>query len=323
MLDTQVVISPAPHIKDVITTEKAMKMVLLALLPATLFSGFAFGLKALWLILISVAFSVGTEYLIQKALKKPITIYDGSAALTGLLLAMTVTPALPVWMMAIGAMVAIGLGKHIFGGLGYNVFNPALLGRAFLLASWPVGMTTWLWPADSLGWAENHLDAISGATILNLDKIGSFDSLGVRIPYLNLFWGNIAGSLGEVSAVLLLLGGLYLLITKVIDWRIPVSYLSSVAILSLIFQKDPLLQLLAGGLILGAFFMATDWVTSPITKRGRIYFGIGCGVLTMLIRLFGGYPEGVCYSILVMNAVAPLLDRLTLPKRFGEVKTGA
>lgn len=323
MLDTQVVISPAPHIKDVITTEKAMKMVLWALLPATLFSVFAFGLKALWLILISVAVSVATEYLIQKGLKKPVTIHDGSAVLTGLLLALTVTPQLPGWMIAVGAVVSIGLGKHIFGGLGYNMFNPALLGRAFMLASWPVGMTTWLWPSNGLGWAGKHVDAISGATALNLDKIGLLDGFGVHIPYLNLFWGNIAGSLGETSAFLLLLGGLYLLITKVIDWRIPISYLGSVVILSLIFQKDPLFQLLAGGLFLGAFFMATDWVTSPVTKKGRIYFGIGCGVLTMLIRLFGGYPEGVCYSILIMNAVSPLLDRLTLPKRFGEVKTGA
>lgn len=323
MLDTQVVVSPAPHIKDVITTERAMKMVLLALLPATVFSVIAFGFKALWLIVISVATSIIAEFVIEKALKKPVTIHDGSAALTGLLLALTVTPELPAWMIVVGAVVSIGLGKHIFGGLGYNMFNPALIGRAFMLASWPVAMTTWSWPAKALGWAGSHVDAVSGATALNLDKMGVLQNLHLKIPYLNLFLGNISGSLGETSAALLLVGGLYLIMTRVIDWRIPVSFLSSVIVLSFIFQKDPLFQVLAGGIFLGAFFMATDWVTSPVTKKGRIYFGIGCGSLTMLIRLFGGYPEGVCYSILIMNAVTPLLDRFTIPKRFGEVKTRA
>ncbi len=323
MLDTQVVVSPAPHIKDVITTEKAMKMVMLALLPATLFSVIAFGFKALGLIVCSMVFAVATEYTIQKALKKPVTVYDGSAALTGLLLALTVTPELPWWMIAVGAVVSIGLGKHIFGGLGYNMFNPALIGRAFLLASWPVAMTTWSWPSKALGWAGNQVDAVSGATALNLEKMGMLKTLNLEIPYANLLWGNISGSLGETSAVLLLIGGLYLIVTKVIDWRIPVSFLGTVFVLSLVFQKDPIFQVLAGGIFLGAFFMATDWVTSPVTKKGRIYFGIGCGVITMLIRIFGGYPEGVCYSILIMNAVTPLLDRLTVPKRFGEVKAHA
>lgn len=323
MLDTQVVVSPAPHIKDVITTEKAMKMVLLALLPATLFSVIAFGFKALGLIVCSMAVAVATEYMIQKALKKPVTIQDGSAALTGLLLALTVTPELPWWMIAVGAVVSIGLGKHIFGGLGYNMFNPALIGRAFLLASWPVAMTTWSWPSKALGWAGTQVDAVSGATALNLEKMGMLKSLNLDIPYFNLLLGNISGSLGETSAILLLIGGLYLIITKVIDWRIPVSFIGTVLILSLVFQKDPIYQVLAGGIFLGAFFMATDWVTSPVTKKGRIYFGIGCGVITMLIRIFGGYPEGVCYSILIMNAVTPLLDRVTLPKRFGEVKARA
>lgn len=323
MLDTQVVISPAPHIKDVVTTERAMKMVLLALLPATAFGMLAFGFKALWLIVISVAASIITEYIIEKALKKPVTIQDGSAALTGLLLALTVTPELPAWMIVIGAVVAIGLGKHIFGGLGHNIFNPALIGRAFLLASWPVAMTTWSWPLKSLGWAGSHVDAVSGATALNLDKMGVLQNFHLQIPYLSLFLGNISGSLGETSAALLFVGGLYLIMTKVIDWRIPVSFLSSIVVLSFVFQKDPLFQVLAGGIFLGAFFMATDWVTSPVTKKGRIYFGIGCGLITMLIRLFGGYPEGVCYSILIMNAVTPLLDRFTLPKRFGEVTANA
>jgi electron transport complex protein RnfD len=323
MLDEQMVVSPAPHVSDLLTTEKAMRQVGLALAPATLFSIWAFGWRALLLIVLSTGTAVLTEYLIQKLRKKPITIADGSAALTGLLLALTVTPVLPGWMIVIGAVVAIALAKHIFGGLGHNPFNPALIGRAFLLASWPVAMTTWTWPQHALGWAGAKVDTVAGATALNLDKIGTLNQLHLKIPYSQLFLGNIAGSLGETSALLLLLGGLYLLWAKVIDWRIPVSFIGTVAVLSLVFQKDPLFQILAGGVFLGAFFMATDWVTSPVTPKGRIYFGIGCGTLTMLIRTFGGYPEGVCYSILLMNAVTPLLDRMTVPKRFGEVKQRA
>jgi electron transport complex protein RnfD len=323
MLDEQMVVSPAPHVSDLLTTEKAMRQVGLALAPATLFSIWVFGWRALLLIVLSTGTAVLTEYLIQKLRKKPITIADGSAALTGLLLALTVTPVLPGWMIVIGAVVAIALAKHIFGGLGHNPFNPALIGRAFLLASWPVAMTTWTWPQHALGWAGAKVDTVAGATALNLDKIGTLNQLHLKIPYSQLFLGNIAGSLGETSALLLLLGGLYLLWAKVIDWRIPVSFIGTVAVLSLVFQKDPLFQILAGGVFLGAFFMATDWVTSPVTPKGRIYFGIGCGTLTMLIRTFGGYPEGVCYSILLMNAVTPLLDRMTVPKRFGEVKQRA
>jgi electron transport complex protein RnfD len=323
MLDEQVVVSPAPHVNDLLTTEKAMRKVGLALAPATLFSVWTFGMKALLLIVLAVGTAVLSEYLIQKLQKKTVTVADGSAALTGLLLALTVTPQLPPWMIIVGAIVAVGLAKHIFGGLGHNPFNPALIGRAFLLASWPVAMTTWSWPANSLGWAGSRLDVVAGATALNLEKTGVLSQLQLKIPYLQMLWGNIAGSLGETSALLLLLGGLYLLWAKVIDWRIPVSFVGTVVVLALVFQKDPLFQILAGGLFLGAFFMATDWVTSPVTPKGRIYFGIGCGVLTMLIRTFGGYPEGVCDSILLMNAVTPLLDRMTVPKRFGEVKRRA
>jgi electron transport complex protein RnfD len=323
MLDTQVVVSPAPHVGGMLTTEKAMKMVLAALTPAALFSVYSFGYKALVLIVLAMATAMATEFIIQKALKKTVTIRDGSAALTGLLLAMTVSPELPAWMIVVGAAAAVGLAKHIFGGLGHNPFNPALIGRAFLLASWPVAMTTWSWPAHSLGWAGDKLDAVAGATALNLDKMGVLSHLHLKIPYLNMLVGNIAGSLGETSALLLLLGGIFLIFTKVIDWRIPGSFLGTIIVLSLVFQKDPLFQLLAGGVFLGAFFMATDWVTTPVTPMGRIYFGIGCGTITMLIRTFGGYPEGVCYSILIMNAVTPLLDRMTIPKRFGEVKAGA
>jgi electron transport complex protein RnfD len=323
MLDEQVIVSPAPHVNDLLTTEKAMRMVLTALAPATLFGVWSFGFKAFLLIILSVGAAVLTEYLVQKLQKKSITVADGSAALTGLLLALTVPPDLPGWIIVIGAVVAVGLGKLIFGGLGHNPFNPALIGRAFLLASWPVALTTWSWPAGSLAWAGSKIDAVAGATALNLAKQGVLAQFDLKIPYLNLFWGNIAGSLGETSALLLLLGGLYLLFTKVIDWRIPISFLGTVVVISLVFQKDPLFQILAGGLFLGAFFMATDWVTSPVTPKGRIYFGIGCGTLTMLIRTFGGYPEGVCYSILIMNAVTPLLDRVTIPKKFGEVKARA
>lgn len=308
---------------DPITTDKAMKMVSLALLPAALLAVYNFGWNALMLMIVSMATCVATEYFIQKGLKKAVTVNDGSALLTGLLLAMTVTPQLPLPMMVVGAVVAIAIGKQVFGGLGYNVFNPALIGRAFLLASWPVAMTTWSWPSNSLGWVGTNVDAVSGATALGLEKMGVLENLNATVPYFQLLWGNISGSLGETSALLLLLGGLYLIFTKVIDWRIPTSYLATVVVLAFVFQKDPLFHVLAGGVILGAFFMATDWVTSPVTPKGRIFFGIGCGVITMLVRLYGGYPEGVCYSILIMNAVTPLLDRATMPKRFGEVKSRA
>ncbi|MBU0581259.1 MAG: RnfABCDGE type electron transport complex subunit D, partial [Candidatus Margulisbacteria bacterium] len=241
--------------------------------------------------------AVMTEILCKALRRKKATIHDGSAIVTGLLLAMVVPPTLPFWMIALGSFISIAIAKEAFGGLGFNIFNPALVGRAFLLASYPVMMTTWQLPFQTA----------TGATPLGILKEGLTESL----PTIKqLFLGNIGGSLGETSALALLIGAGYLLYRKVIDWRIPVSYIGSVALLSFIFGQDPLFHILAGGLILGAFFMATDYVTSPMTPKGKLIFGVGAGVLVVVIRIWGGYPEGVCYSILLMNSVTPLLDKI-------------
>lgn len=331
MLDTQVVISPSPHIRSDVTTEKIMWQVSLALVPAAMAGVFFFGMNALTVIFVSVVTAVGVEALIQKMMGKPIAITDGSAALTGLLLALTLPPGVPWWIPMIGSAFSIAIAKQVFGGLGYNPLNPALIGRAFLLASWPTLLTTWQWPKGSLNWVSNgvnavtgasvSIDAIAGATALGLHKQGVLAQYGLKIPYSQLFLGNIAGSLGETSALALLIGAGYLLYKGIIDWRIPTAYFVTVGAMALLFGQDPLFHLLAGGLIIGAFFMATDYVTTPVTSRGKLIFGLGCGLLTMLIRKYGGYPEGVCYSILIMNATTPLLDRFTRPRRFGEVKS--
>lgn len=323
MLNPEVVVSSSPHIRSDVTTEKIMWQVILALAPAACAGVVFFGWHALAVIIVSMMAAMGTEAVTRRTMGRLVTLNDGSAALTGLLLALVIPPGVPLWIPAVGSAFAIAIGKQVFGGLGYNPFNPALLGRAFLLASWPALMTRWQWPANSLAWAGSHVDAVAGATILPLVKHGRLASLGLEIPLSQLFIGNVAGSLGETSALALLLGAAFLLVRGIIDWRIPTAYLGSVAVLALVFGENPLFHLLAGGLLLGAFFMATDYVTTPITPRGRVIFGLGCGLLTMLIRKFGGYPEGVCYSILIMNATVPLLDRYTRPRRFGEVAKGA
>lgn len=318
------IVTSGPHIATTQTTERIMREVMLALLPASAAAVYFFGWRVLAVISISMVAAVGTEAIIQKALKQKTTIMDCSAALTGLLLALTLPPMIPLWIPALGSIFAIAIAKQVFGGLGSNPFNPALIGRAFLTASWPALMTTWKWPhaAWSLVQQLSSGDAVSAAS----DVIGSATPLAlakymeIQVPLEPLFWGNIAGSLGETSAIALLAGGLYLIIRKIIDWRIPVAYLGTVAVIALVYKQDPFFHLLAGGLLLGAFFMATDYVTSPVTRKGRVIFGIGAGLLTILIRRFGGYPEGVCYSILIMNAFAPTIDRLTVPRIFGEVK---
>ncbi len=270
----------------------------MALAPAATLAVFFFGLRALWLMLVSVGVAVGTEALIQKLTGRTITIRDYSAAVTGLLLAFNVPASLPLWIVAIGAIVAIGIGKHVFGGLGNNPFNPALVGRAVLLASWPAQMTAWVAPFTFLTTAT----PLGGAA---------------KPAYSAMFLGAIPGSLGETSALALIVGGLYLLWRGIIDWRIPAGFIGTVAVFTFAFGGDPIFHVLAGGLLLGAFFMATDMVTSPVTKRGRLVMGIGCGLITSIIRLWGGYPEGVTYSILIMNALTPLIDRYTKPVRFG------
>ena len=289
-----------------------MKDVVIALLPAIFASIYFFKIKAVLLILVSLVSCVAFEAAIQIFAKRKITVFDWSAALTGILFAMIMPPSLPLWTCVLGCFVAIGLGKQLFGGLGSNIFNPALLGRAFLAAAFPMFMTRWTGPIT--------LDAVTGATPLGLVKF----SHNLNINYRDLFIGNVSGSLGETSALALIIGGIYLLIKKTIDWRIPLAYISTVFVMSFITNlvmpdvyAGALFHVLAGGLLLGAIYMATDPVTSPVTKRGRWIFGAGCGLVTMIIRLWGGLPEGVMYSILLMNALTPILNRMTRQRRYG------
>lgn len=302
--ERKLTVSANPHVKDKDNVNKIMWYVVLALLPAAIAGVYLFGINALLIILLSVSSAVVTELIIQKLSRKEITIKDGSAVLTGLLLALILSPLVPWWIPVLGAIFAIAIGKQIFGGLGHNIFNPALAGRAFLVASWPALMTIWLIP-----------DGVTGATPLGLLKLQ-----GVKTGYLQLFLGNIGGCIGETSAVALLIGAAFLFYKKVTDWRIPSTYIGTVFIFALIFRQDPIFHILAGGLLIGAFFMATDYVTSPITKNGKLIFGFGCGFLTIILRLFSGYPEGVMFSILLMNAATPLIERFTRLKPFGYKK---
>lgn len=302
MEQSRLLMTSSPHQHHQESTRGIMLEVIMALAPAATLAVFFFGIRALWIILVAVGASVGTEVLMQKLMGRPITIRDYSAAVTGLLLAFNMPASIPLWIVAIGAIVAIAIGKHVFGGLGSNPFNPALVGRAVLLASWPAQMTAWVAPFTFLTTAT---------------PLGILRAEGAKTAYSSLFLGAIPGSLGETSALALLVGGLYLLWRGIIDWRIPSGFIGTVALFTLIFGGDPLFHVLAGGLLLGAFFMATDMVTSPVTKRGRLIMGIGCGLITSVIRLWGGYPEGVSYAILIMNALTPLIDRYTPPVRFG------
>ncbi|OPY89868.1 MAG: Electron transport complex protein RnfD [Syntrophaceae bacterium PtaU1.Bin231] len=300
--------SSSPHIRARDDAKSIMWWVVIALLFPCASAVYFFGVKAIVLIVFTTAVAMGTEAAFQRILGKPITIKDGSAAVTGVLLALVLPPTLPLWMAAVGAIVAIALVKHLFGGLGYNIFNPALAARAVLLASWPVAMTTWTQP----------LDAVTAATPLFLMKMGQ------PVPdYLTLFLGNRAGSLGETSALMILIGAAILFWRKIIDWPIPVSYIGTVYGLSFVLGQDPLFHVISGGLLLGAFFMATDYVTAPVTTPGRLIFGVGCGIMTVLIRLYGGFPEGVNYSILFMNILTPLIDTYVRPRIFGEIRKHA
>ncbi|MFV1952130.1 MAG: RnfABCDGE type electron transport complex subunit D [Nitrospinota bacterium] len=316
MGDIQFIISSSPHIRSEESIPKIMYSVIIALIPAIAASIFIFGVKALWLIVTCTVVSILTEYIFQKIRKKDVTTIDGSAALAGILLALTLPPGFPYTAAALGSIVAIALGKHIFGGLGYNIFNPALIGRAFLQAAFPVLITTWERP---LAWLSEEVDAVTAATPLSMMK---FD---MKIESLSkMLIGNVGGSLGETSAIALLLGAAFLLYKGYIQWRIPAGIFTSVVIFGGIFwiidpskYPDPLFHILAGGMLIGAFFMATDMVTSPITYKGYWIFGIGIGILTIIIRLKGGLPEGVMYSILLMNAITPLINRYTRPRILG------
>lgn len=301
----------SPHIHSSETTGKIMFYVIISLIPSLVGSIYFFGFYVLKVVFVSIVTCLLSEILFQILMKKKIRIYDGSAIVTGILFAFVLPPRIPLWMVAIGGFLAIFLVKELFGGIGFNIFNPALTARAILLASYPVEMTSFIKPFDY------RIDAITSATPLLIMK----EKINQQLPSIwQMFIGNRPGCIGETSTILLLIGGIFLLSKKVISWHIPFSYIFTVFILSLIFKENVLYQIMGGGLILGAFFMATDYVTSPITKKGKIIFGIGCGIITFLIRKWGGYPEGVCYSILFMNTLTPLINRYTLPKKFGSKK---
>lgn len=306
-------LAPAPHFKDKGSVPSMMREVVYFVLPAAIAGVFFFGLSALLLIITCVVSAMITEIACQKIMGKEVSVSDGSAVLTGLLLALCLPPDFPYYLAALGSIFALAIGKHLFGGLGYNIFNPALIGRAFLAAAFPVHITTWMLPKG--------LAAISSATPLALMKFQH-----QLTPYWDLFIGNVGGCIGETSALLLLLGGLFLA-WRIQQWHIPLSYLGSVVVFGGIFwlvnpalYPDPLFHLLAGGLMLGAFFMINDPVTSPLTKKGMIIFGVGAGILVVVIRLFSGLPEGVMYSILIMNAFVPLINRYTRPRILGHKK---
>jgi electron transport complex protein RnfD len=316
--DIDLVVTSAPHIRDKVTTTSIMRDVIIALTPALIGSIFIFGIRALIVVLVSVVSSVLAEVVGNLLFHKKPSLNDLSASVTGLLLAMTLPPSSPWWMVVVGAFSGILLGKIIFGGIGSNPFNPALVGRAVLMVSWPTQMTTWIKPFSAF---NQPLDVITTATPLNVVKLQGYAQLlsefGTKANlYKALFLGTIGGSLGETSALLLLIGGIYLIARKVIDWKIPVIYIATVFVLSPLFGRDPLFSILAGGLFLGAFFMATDYSSSPITPLGKVYYAIFIGFLTVLIRQFGSYPEGVMFSILLGNAIVPYFDKI-MPRVYG------
>ena len=308
-------VTASPHVHSELTTARIMRDVLIALAPAALWAVVAFGANALLLMAVSVLAAVGTEYAVQRLTHRPVTVNDLSAAVTGLLVAMNVPASAPWWLVVVGSFFAIAIVKQCFGGLGHNFMNPALAARAMLLACWPSRMSGSAFTAPTF-WSG--VDAVSSATPLDLLKkglVGDLPDVG------SLLLGNIGDCLGEVSAVCLLLGLAYLLIRRVISWRIPVIYVATVAVMTFLFGGLDVMRtgvhLLSGGLLLGAIFMATDYTTSPLTAAGQVIFAVGCGVLTATIRLWGGYPEGVSYSILLMNVATPLIDRWVKPHVFG------
>ena len=303
-------VSSNPHVRDKMTTSRIMQLVVIALLPTTLFGIWNFGFRALLVVLVTVASSVFFEWLYEKITKKPVTINDLSAVVTGLLLAMNLPASAPVWVAIVGSAFAIIFAKQLFGGLGQNFINPALAGRAFLLASYPTEMTTWVVPNGLAA------DAATYATPLAQLKNGALDA-----SLKQLVMGQVGGTIGETCAIALIIGGIYLLYKHVISWKIPVIYIATVFILFAVIGRHgmrmPLQEIFAGGVMLGGIFMATDYASSPVTPKGQVIFAVGAGLLTYLIRTFGGYPEGVSYSILIMNCCVPLIERFTEPTIFG------
>ena len=327
-------VSPSPHTHGKESTQKLMFNVVLALIPALFTSIFYFGVGAIIVTATSVISCLIFEYLIQRfILKKPVSITDGSAIVTGILLAFNLPSNIPVLIVIIGSFVSIAVAKMTFGGLGNNPFNPALVGRVFMLISFPVQMTSWPVPA---GFATGYTDAVTGATPLAIIKEGlkngePLSQLMDKIPTpAQMFLGDMGGSMGEVAAIALLIGFVYLLYKKVITWHVPVSVVGSIAIFTAILwlvnpeqNANPMFHILAGGVLLGAIFMATDYVTSPMVPKSMIIYGCGIGIITVIIRVFGAYPEGVSFAILIMNAFVPLINAYIKPKRFGEeVKNG-
>ena len=320
-------ISSSPHIRASHSTASIMRDVCIALAPALIFAVWLYGFRVLAVTLVSVAACVFFEWGYRRMMKKDCTAGDWSAVLTGLLLALVSPPTVPYWVVVLGALFAIVVVKQLYGGIGKNFLNPALAGRALMMTSWASIMTAWAKPHTWLNIASNYtaegaLDGITAATPLAALKSGAIPGHGL----LNAFLGNIGGCIGEASALLLLAGGIYLVARKVISARIPLCFLGTVAVLSFLFPRgnDRLVwtawQLCSGGVMLGAIFMATDYVTSPVTAWGQVVFGVGCGALTILIRYFGGFPEGVSYAILIMNVTVGLLDKVGLPRRFGAPK---
>ena len=320
-------VSPNPHMKDDMTTRRIMLKVIVALLPAAIWGVYAFGSRAAAILVLATASAILFEYAAQKILKRNVTVSDFSAAVTGLLIGMNLSPTVPLWLPVVGSFFAIVVVKQLFGGIGKNIVNPALAARVFMFA-WPQRMGAFVGFGErisslSVNYAE--YDAVSSATPLASLKQGAIPT---DVTYFDMFLGKTGGTIGEISALLLILGGLYLLFSKVITWHIPVAYIGTVALVTLIFPKGDahldymLCELFAGGLMLGAFFMATDYATSPVTPKGRLIYGVGCGLITVFIRTFGGYPEGVSFSILIMNLLTWYIDKFTIPKRFGGTNDG-
>lgn len=310
-MEINLINSSAPHIKSDETTQKIMLDVIIALMPAFIISIFYFGFNSFILVLLSVVSAVLTELACQKIMKKPVMINDLSAVVTGILLAFNVPSTTPWWLVIIGSAFSIAIVKELFGGIGFNFVNPALAGRAFLMASWATYMTG--------GFVDPITDVVSSATPLAILKSGEVS----KLPFLlDMFIGRIPGVLGEVSSILLIIGGVYLIFRKVIKWIIPCVYIGTVFLIALLTDGFTIASyhVLGGGLILGAFFMATDYATSPITDKGKVIYAIGAGILTIMIRKIGGYPEGVSYSILIMNIITPLIDKYVTPSLFGGVK---
>ena len=329
MDNKRLVVSGSPHLHSADSVNRRMWGVVIALMPAVAYSVYLFGLGALVVLLTSVLGCVITEYLMQRyMLGGKTTITNGSAVITGLLLAMNLPSNLPIWIILIGCVVAIGLGKYAFGGLGQNIFNPAILGRVFLLISFPQQMTSWPLPLVNRG---EYLDATTGATYLGQMKMEAMStadsSTGAsavnEIATESLTWidaliGNMGGSLGEMSAIALIIGGVFMLLRGIISWHIPVSIIGTVMLFAWGAGVDPVMSVLSGGVMLGAIFMATDYVTSPMTRRGMVMYGMMIGIITMIIRLWGAYPEGVSFAILIMNGFTPLINKFVRPRKFGE-----